>query len=163
MIYQIGRYEGKPYISDTMGFPERYEAILEIAAIAKEILESGSPESINAKASEAVAKYEANRFTQGDFRSKSRKAKPGYVYLLKSEELNRWKIGRAYNPGLRGCQLEKQSPTPISIVHTVKTNDPILLEKQLHDTFADKRIHGEWFELDATDVEQICAISEVSA
>lgn len=74
----------------------------------------------------------------------------GYVYLLKSGRY--YKIGRSNAPGRREYELSIQLPEPVATVHTIKTDDPVGIERYWHQRFAERRKNGEWFELRREDV-----------
>lgn len=74
----------------------------------------------------------------------------GYVYLLKSGKY--YKIGRSNAPGRREYELAIQLPEPVVTVHTIKTDDPVGIERYWHQRFFDYRRNGEWFELRRQDV-----------
>lgn len=74
----------------------------------------------------------------------------GYVYLLKSGKF--YKIGRSNAPGRREYELAIQLPEPVVTVHTIKTDDPVGIEKYWHQRFSERRKNGEWFELRREDV-----------
>jgi hypothetical protein len=74
----------------------------------------------------------------------------GYVYLFKSGKY--YKIGRSNAPGRREYELAIQLPEPITKVHTIKTDDPVGIERYWHQRFADRRKNGEWFELQKEDI-----------
>lgn len=74
----------------------------------------------------------------------------GYVYLLKSGKY--YKIGRSKAPGRREYELAIRLPEPVVTVHTIKTDDPIGIERYWHQRFSDCRKNGEWFELHGQDV-----------
>jgi hypothetical protein len=74
----------------------------------------------------------------------------GYVYLLKSGK--HYKIGRSNSPGRRVYELAIQLPERVKTVHTIKTDDPVGIERYWHQRFADRRKNGEWFELRREDV-----------
>jgi hypothetical protein len=74
----------------------------------------------------------------------------GYVYLLKSGKY--YKIGRSNAPGRREYEIAIQLPEPVVTVHTIKTDDPVGIERYWHQRFSDCRKNGEWFELRRQDV-----------
>ena len=74
----------------------------------------------------------------------------GYVYLLKSGKY--YKIGRSNSPGRREYELAIQLPEPVVTVHTIRTDDPVGIERYWHQRFSDCRKNGEWFELRRQDV-----------
>lgn len=78
------------------------------------------------------------------------KSEIGYVYLLKSGKY--FKIGRSNAPGRREYELAIQLPEPVTTVHTIKTDDPVGIERYWHQRFANRRKNGEWFELRRDDV-----------
>ena len=77
-------------------------------------------------------------------------ASEGYVYLLKSGKY--YKIGRSNAPGRRMYELAIQLPDQVVTVHTIKTDDPIGIERYWHQRFSERRKNGEWFELRKEDV-----------
>jgi hypothetical protein len=78
----------------------------------------------------------------------------GYVYLLQSPT-SAYKIGRAKDPANRAKTFGVQLPFEVEFIALIKTDDMYALELELHTQYADKRINGEWFNLDAADVETI--------
>lgn len=74
----------------------------------------------------------------------------GYVYLLKSGKY--YKIGRSNAPGRREYELSIQLPERVISVHTIKTDDPVGIERYWHQRFSERRKNGEWFELLREDV-----------
>lgn len=83
-------------------------------------------------------------------RPKQKRVVSGWVYILQAGPF--YKIGKTKNVDRRIEQLATLPPFDIEIVHTIKTKDMGRLELELHERFADKRKHGEWFELDEEGV-----------
>ena len=77
----------------------------------------------------------------------------GFVYLLRSP--HGFKIGCARNPSRRIAQFVTMLPFEITIDHTIPAPDMYAAEWALHGQFQSKRIRGEWFSLDETDVAEI--------
>lgn len=79
----------------------------------------------------------------------------GFVYLIKATT-GQFKIGRSSNPEQRIKNLfPLGSPILVDTVCIITTNNMYQLERSLHDRFADKRVGGEWFVLDANDIDYI--------
>jgi hypothetical protein len=78
---------------------------------------------------------------------------PG-VYVLKSGPY--YKIGKSMNIGKRVNQLIVALPQETVHVHSISTDNPGELERQLHEKYAAKRVRGEWFELDMFEVDELC-------
>lgn len=73
-----------------------------------------------------------------------------YVYLMINEETSLIKIGASKNPKYREGTLHSKEPT-VHLFALWKTNRQ--LEKLLHKEFNEKRIRGEWFKLNFSDLE----------
>ncbi len=74
----------------------------------------------------------------------------GFVYLIKSGRFH--KLGRTNSVGRREREISLQLPEQTMVVHKIKTDDPVGIEKYWHSRFASQRKNGEWFDLTAQDV-----------
>ena len=74
----------------------------------------------------------------------------GFVYLIKSGRY--YKIGRSNAASRREYELALQMPEKAIKLHEIRTDDPPGIEAYWHNRFAAKRRGGEWFDLDAADV-----------
>lgn len=77
----------------------------------------------------------------------------GYVYLVQHGSRREYKIGRTNNSLRREGELRTELPERLSPIHTIATDDPSGVEQYWHKRFADKRKNGEWFALNAEDVQ----------
>jgi hypothetical protein len=71
------------------------------------------------------------------------------VYIMIDKNTSLYKIGRSKNPSIREKTLQSEKPT-IELLYQwdAKISD----EGKLHDMFENKRIRGEWFNLDYNDL-----------
>jgi hypothetical protein len=83
--------------------------------------------------------------------------KKGCVYFFKHVGLKPIKIGYTNNesPLNRFIQFSTYAPFGSQIVGFISTNEANLLEKTLHDKFAEKRLLGEWFDISETECENV--------
>ena len=82
-----------------------------------------------------------------------RKPRPGYVYLFR-DKAGLCKIGCSANPKQRARNISQPNYS-IDIVCAIWAEDMAALEQSLHKRFAEKRVKGEWFELNEDDIEYI--------
>ena len=82
--------------------------------------------------------------------TESKEIEFGFVYLMKSGK--HFKIGRSKCAERREFELKILLPEKLELIHKIKTDDPVGIEKYWHDRFKDKRKGGEWFDLSASDV-----------
>ncbi len=75
----------------------------------------------------------------------------GEVYLFKSGRY--YKIGKTNDTVRRGHELRIQLPEKMHLIHSIKTDDPGGIEAYWHRRFETKRMQGEWFDLNSSDVK----------
>ena len=80
-----------------------------------------------------------------------------YVYLMIDTTNNFHKIGISNYPKYREKTLQSSKPTIELICAKSFPSRKIAksIERALHTTFANKRLRGEWFELDDNEIEEI--------
>jgi len=82
--------------------------------------------------------------------TESKEIEFGFVYLMKSGKY--FKIGRSKCAERREFELKILLPEKLELIHKIKTDDPVGIEKYWHDRFKDKRKGGEWFDLSASNI-----------
>lgn len=86
------------------------------------------------------------------------------VYLINIEGTNTYKIGfTKRHPFKRVSNIQTNIPQKLQLLKWMPTNHGMKLEKALHNKFSDKQLKGEWFQLDANDIEnfeQTCQMLE---
>ena len=80
-----------------------------------------------------------------------------WVYLMKDQANNTYKIGISNKPEYREKTLQSEKPTIVKIAAKQYQTRGLAraFESALHKEYQHKRIRGEWFRLDAKDVEAI--------
>lgn len=79
-----------------------------------------------------------------------------WIYVIGNKREGKYKIGMTRRtPDERLADFSPQLPFSVKLVCAIETNNAPPLESKLHMTFSDKRINGEWFELDEQDIEYI--------
>lgn len=78
-----------------------------------------------------------------------KKNKRTNVYVMIDKNTGFYKIGRSVNPKVREKTLQSEKPT-IEMLFFYEANNKD--EIKLHEIFKDKRIRGEWFDLNGSDL-----------
>lgn len=78
----------------------------------------------------------------------------GFIYVVGCAE-GFYKIGRCRYIDERIKQLRIQLPFKIDVIHMLFVTDPAAEERRIHGIFREKRVNGEWFKLDADDLDYI--------
>lgn len=95
-----------------------------------------------------VAEKYKEYLTTGNF-------KPDILYVIRMSGSSFYKIGVARNIRERLSSLQSGCPIKLEIVKTFFTTDASIKERKLHSVFDLKRTHGEWFELDESDLQVV--------
>jgi len=86
----------------------------------------------------------------------------GYVYfIIENPFADRVKIGMTHNIPKRLKQLQTCSPAKLEVYEEIITSDPRAVEKELHTTFAHKRIRGEWFSMTQDQLQRAAMMAQV--
>lgn len=81
----------------------------------------------------------------------SRRPLSGFIYVIRSAA-GKHKIGSARDPMRRLRDFQTAHAEPLEIVLEKATTNRAGLERICQRRFADKRVGGEWFDLDADDL-----------
>lgn len=103
-----------------------------------------------------IPNYEPTELKQADL-AKETITDFCFVYLMHDTSNGYYKIGISNSPEYRERTLQSEKPT-IEVITSKKF--PIRkiaesIEKALHSSYSEKRLRGEWFELNGNDVEHI--------
>jgi hypothetical protein len=80
----------------------------------------------------------------------------GYVYILKSGE--HFKIGKSINVDQRVTQISPKTPLPVTLIHSIPSNNMSAAETMLHHRCASYRTNGEWFRLPEYELNMLLDI-----
>ena len=84
------------------------------------------------------------------------KAPAGYVYVIQDVSHTRqYKIGRTNHPATRLNRFGVELPIKTEVIAILRTDDDKELERRLHQKYAGGRARGEWFALDAAQIDEI--------
>jgi len=84
---------------------------------------------------------------------KPKKVNSGFIYIAKCNSTNFYKIGQAKSTEIRIKQL-KTANANIELFKSYSVVD-VLIEKELHLHFIDKKVNREWFDLNQKDLKYI--------
>jgi hypothetical protein len=99
-----------------------------------------------------------NRLERVKDAEEQKKALLRHVYVMLNKVTGKYKIGRSNNPEYREKTLQSQEP---DIELLFSCHESIVSEKKLHEIFNDKRVRGEWFDLDSDDILEIRKIMQL--
>ena len=75
-----------------------------------------------------------------------------YVYIIKAEHGNFYKIGRSQDPNSRLHDLQTSNYSKLELVAVFNCLDSNRLESEAHKLFKEKKMRGEWFEIVLPDL-----------
>ena len=104
-----------------------------------------------------IEDYKPLQSRKTSYQSENQSSDACHVYLMIDTSNGYYKIGISNKPGYREKTLQSEKPT-IELICSKKFQIRQIaqgFEKSLHETFANKRLRGEWFELDEIDVEHL--------
>lgn len=76
----------------------------------------------------------------------------GYVYLFRLGNSTKFKLGCSKNELRRLGEISVELPEEAVSIHSIKTDDMYGVEAYWHNRFKNKRLNGEWFNLNSSDV-----------
>ncbi len=92
-------------------------------------------------------------------RDENHRVVSGFVYLMKADN-GYYKIGRARDVSIRNKDHMRDYPLVITVLHSFFCRNYVKGEAFLLNMFSDKRLQGEWFELEAPDIKFIKDITD---
>lgn len=85
------------------------------------------------------------------------------LYVISLKEDNSFcKIGVTSNIERRLSEISNNTGKDLVLLNSIETDDAYFYEKQLHLKYDHCNTHGEWFQLDASDVEYLAMMSKES-
>lgn len=106
-------------------------------------------DDLNTDSHEVYSRY-ANEYVKNY--KKDEKNYNGFIYLMLDRINGYIKIGYSKNPEYREKTLQSELP---DIEMIFQSKGTMKIEKLLHKSFNHKRIRGEWFNLDSSDIDAI--------
>jgi len=145
LYYEPGRDQIAPHIHPLLGRMLEYREWLELQDLVANWYELHSDDEIektNAAWFPPRPEHAPGQAQQQQY--------DGWIYVLQADQY--YKIGQTVDLDRRLTQIVPQLPFPAELAHTFHTSDMNATETALHEKFADKRTHGEWFRLDEDDI-----------
>jgi len=79
----------------------------------------------------------------------------GYVYFIREDYAGRIKIGKTKDINQRLDTFNVKLPFHVELLHVIESNNYHYTEKLFHILFQSKRVNGEWFNLNETDISWV--------
>ena len=82
-----------------------------------------------------------------------------WVYFIRATEgPPRIKIGlAATSVSRRIAELQTGSPVKLELLHKLPVENPLMVEREMHNRFAHLRVHGEWFDDSSGEIAAFCS------
>lgn len=147
----ISYFGGEPYVSGWLE-PSKYQTkshqqfvISKLATEFEEILLNEKPEFIGLNNRDDLVRDDLIQ------------SEECYVYLMIDLTNNFYKIGISNSPKYREFTLQSEKPTIELLANKKFINRKIAksFENALHSAYKEKRLRGEWFKLEETDIAEI--------
>ena len=152
--YIINKHKDGYYLSDGNGFLLESDELLDIG---QNLIKFAKKNKESIKKVNQIRKQEFEQ-SWGSYLKKSKPKPKGQIYIMECGGY--YKIGVSKNIKQRQKQLNKR-PFKVNIIYKSPINeDYYSMEKELHTQYDDKRINGEWFNLNQNDIETIKTILE---
>ncbi len=147
--YVINSHEDGYFLSDGNGYILESEDLLDIGKNLISFAKKHKEDIISLN--DLNRKELENYYTE--LKREHKPKKSGYIYIMECG--GKYKIGNSKNVERRKKQLDHR-PFPVQIVYkSPELKDVIYYERELHEVFENKKISGEWFNLDTRDIEII--------
>jgi hypothetical protein len=96
-------------------------------------------------------------------RTSKNPARKGYVYIAKADFGHTiYKIGMSKDPRRRVDDINGYLPVTVSLLHKIKTDDMILVERLIHQQFENNAYQNEWFNPPSNELEALMTIDSIS-
>lgn len=87
---------------------------------------------------------------------------PLYVYAIRNEETGRVKLGISFNPEARLRQLQSANDCKLTLLAYRRAVNGYQDERRLHEAHKEKRVRGEWFDVNASNGTLLVPLLEAS-
>jgi len=77
----------------------------------------------------------------------------GFVYIIKEEDTNKYKIGKSNNLKNRFNVFGVKLPFEFEVIHVIHCDDYHRAETAFHNLFKNRHANGEWYELSQIEVD----------
>ena len=147
--YVINQHEDGYYLSDGNGYILESEDLLDIG---KNLISFAKKHKEDIIRHNAINRKELENYCT-ELKREHKPKKSGHIYIMECD--GKYKIGNSKNVERRKKQLDHR-PFPVQIVYkSPELKNVIDYERELHEVFENKKISGEWFNLDTMDIEII--------